>query len=63
MGEGMKGKIRPEYFVTCGGPCGGERCCSEHNRKRVVAVIRSWGWIKTTSKGWICPACQVKEIR
>jgi hypothetical protein len=52
-----RGRMRPEYWVTCG-LCSVEKCCCESTKEKSAITIQSQGWEWSTSHGWICPDCR-----
>lgn len=55
MAEGrLPGKIRPEYWISCG-ECGDEVCLATGRDPATHA--RSRGWRLTRASGWVCPTC------
>jgi hypothetical protein len=51
-----RGRIAPEYWVSCG-LCGQERPCSERTKAEAVKTIEAQGYQYSDSHGWICPEC------
>lgn len=57
----LKGRIRPEYWITCG-LCGDERCLAESLWGKAVRVARQQGYRSTDRFGWVCGNHDRKEI-
>ncbi len=53
-----RGKLRQEFWVSCGG-CGIEKCTGECTSSAAWSTMTSVGWKYTRAAGWLCPGCEV----